>query len=246
MSAIGTSHFFLLGYFYGVPLYQPLWPVQINLHPFDKRGANAEPGQLVLGGGSGEHPAIIFRDVEYCVADLLCSKWSPVCQDMPHEIRKHAGSPASEAPRDALEFCQWTAEDHQRFREMCAHDYALFADKNSFAELDEEVFVDEDGTEFRNPPCTSLELWLCFNIGEFVYAALPGLTPKIQRWRDALGPIQRPWFRGILIQPPGYPDEGGRPEDQQETDPEKAKTHGGAPRFKVVDRFPGYHRAPEW
>ncbi len=234
------SYNFVVGYFMGIPVYQPLYSACVDMFRFDKRRENAEPRQLVLGGGSGEHPAIIFNDLEYCVAVLLTSKWSPVDSDPTNDIYECTRR-YSTSDYIPVEFCNWRSDYHLEFRKRCESAYSFFANENSYKYEDDEVFIDVDGTELRNPPGTSFERWLCFNIGEFVYAALPDITPTIQRWREKLGPIKYPWFRNVLVLPPGYRDERGDLPEAIDADLEKAKTRGGTARFKVVDRFPGYH-----
>lgn len=243
MSEIGTKNFFCVGYFQGIPVYQPLWTGEIGIGTHDERKENFAPGELIIGGGAGEHPAIIFHDLEAAVALLLCSNWSPL-DGRPHEaVVSAARTLGFCVPCGAIEFCDWNIEYTIDFYERCKPNYEWV----QFAEPFPAELEDRDDADCNAElPATPFELWLLFNIGEFVYAALPDISPRIADWRTRCGPVQRDWFRGIMIPPPGYPDSNYCPIDRQERDVEKARTIGGVSRFDVVDRFPGYHRNPEW
>lgn len=238
MSEIGTRNFFLLGYFQRIPLYQPLWPISIDQSRHDNRQANLMPGQLVLGGGSGEHRAIIFTDVELCVALLLCSKWSPTHTPANPELIERA---MAKYATNGIEYCNWTNVDHRRFFDGCRLDYEWFSTKNSFQQEDEEVYRDEHGAEQRNASETAFEMWLGLSIGEFVYVSLSDFTPTIKRWRVEHGEPVEQVFRQVLVPPPGY-----QPREDPRASEEELRTHGGICRFRVEDRWPGYHRNPEW
>ena len=209
---------------------------------FDKRNYNAVPGNLILGDGAGGHPAIVFSDVEFCVAAFLCSKWARLKNGRPDDARDafEKGSGPNLPP--PLEFCSWRSKDHRRFFDQCRIAYERIANENSYRADDEEVWIDlETGKELRNPPGTSFEHWLCLNIGEFAYAALPGLTPRIQQWRDVGGPILSAEFMGVMLPPPGYPESGGHVENA-----EQIWELGGILRFNVTDPDPSYHKNPDW
>ena len=124
------------------PIYQALEAIDGDFQ--------ARAGQFILGGGSGEHPALVIENISACVAALY---W---LTDSSAEI---AGV------RDALcfnygqvfTFYDWFIEDFHHFFEYCepAHQSWSYRDEGS-----------------------CIEHWLMCQIGAFVYQHDRDMLPK--------------------------------------------------------------------
>jgi hypothetical protein len=67
MSYIDTINHSFVGTFANLPVYHPL-------ENLDEEGVDefsATPKNLVIGGGSGEHPGLVIQNLDYCVWDYL-------------------------------------------------------------------------------------------------------------------------------------------------------------------------------
>jgi len=181
MSAIDTTYHFRIGEFLRVPLYQPLGNAHlVHRNPQDGHRIpqhlmlveNVRPGVLVLGGGSGEHPAIIFHDPDHCVARYLeyCLQLgeSAVDQTLKTACENMQGD------LQTIEYCDWTNQNHIDFRERCAYAFRHFKEEMRF------------------------EAWLLMSIGEFVFHLIPTFSPRIQSWhKNYTG--QTFWFKNVQI-----------------------------------------------
>ncbi len=215
MSEIGCYRHLTVGYLYGWPLHEPLEPVSFG----KDRAANVatcSPGELVLGGGDGEWPALVFHRLDYCVARLLASAFNPAASPPNQEVL----SMCAEAHMDneVLEYRDWTFDNHRVFYHSCHSD-----------------FTSDIG--LATEPCGSVigfERWLMYCVAEFVYISLPTILPVIERWRRQLG-LSGYTFRKIMLPPPGYGADGW-PMPPAEECPGL-----GTFRWEVRDRWPGVH-----
>ena len=73
MSYIDTFDHELVGFFAGLPLYHPLETVTGS----DGDEFGCTPRQLVLGGGSGEHPAVVLLEPPAAVAAIMQAALPP-------------------------------------------------------------------------------------------------------------------------------------------------------------------------
>ena len=214
MSDIDTIEHFFIGYFYSVPVYQPLEVGCIDSFRFCKNRNNIAPGKLIIGGGDGEHPAIIFHDLEFCVAKWLLYYFSD--DELPKEILVEL-TDRIKIPhlRETLEYCKWDNETHRNFFNNCTCGYSIFSDEMSFEE------------------------WLILNIGEFVYISLYNISDTISKWNNKIGEIGQSvsLFVGVMILPPGYRNVFGLA-----TNPSTLKKENGINRFSVTDNWPDYHK----
>lgn len=123
------------------PIYQALEKINGDFY--------ARRGQLILGGGSGEHPAMVILDPAACVAALY---W---CE---------ADSAKVTGVRDDLCFAY-----EQIFKR---YDW-LFSDCHAFFEGCEPA---HQAWHYRDDDST-LEQWLMCQIGALIYQHLPQLLP---------------------------------------------------------------------
>lgn len=187
MSHIDSFEHEIIGLFGSIPVYHPLEEIDGDF--------KASPGQLVLGGGSGEHPAVVIEEPEQAVALFLRHKLEPLLNPELSENR----FPLKKVAKDWLEkmqpffpkdpevvctFYDWTEEDHTNFAEYCAspalpHPYWK-------------------GNVIK---------WLALSFGEFIFFALPELAGELM---DFLGADPYHYFKhveynNIGIIPPNMP-----------------------------------------
>jgi len=182
MSAIDDVKHFRLGSFLGLPLYQPLGnAILVHRNPQDGHRLpqhfnlveNVREGVLVLGGGSGEHPAIIFHDPDHCVARYLefCLRFDPPAVDE----NLTAACANMQGDLQTIEYCDWTSQNHIDFRERCAYRFRHHNDELSF------------------------EAWLLMSVGEFIFHVIPSFSSCIQRWRAQYAEQATCWFQNVQI-----------------------------------------------
>lgn len=181
MSHIDSFKHALLGSFIGIPVYLPLEDIHGDFECTTR--------QFLIGGGSGEHPALIVKDPLSAVAQFLRevvpdlkmdkgmkARWLAVCDEYP---RRRSS--------DILEFSEWTIQTFHRFHERCSSPYA----ENSY-----RIWKDDK----------SLEEWLVLGFGEFVFFALPNLAWEIiSRLEEPYKCFHHVLFNNILAIPPNFP-----------------------------------------
>lgn len=185
MSHIDSFRHEIVGLFGNIPVYHPLEDIEGDFI------ANA--GQLIIGGGSGEHPALVFTDLHACVAaflnDQLLSLEGVGYGDRGFELRKQLEDWAAvytsyiKAPDAVLAYYQWEDETHEQFNALCHSDALL-------------------------NPCyeENIEHWLLLSMGEFVFFALPEMASKItSHLQHPYQHFKHSYYNNILIIPPNFP-----------------------------------------
>jgi len=166
MSEIDTFRHEFVGLFLGVPIYHPLEPGQLgwrarqdgHRQPHQEWDRpNCGPETLVLGGGDGEHPALIFHDIEHAVAQYLA--WEFDKDVLPADVLEKA---KSHDDTQTLEYCKWTSQDHRDFYQRCRFEYRVRRVKLRF------------------------ESWLLIVMGEFALLSLDKLFPAVAAWKAAV------------------------------------------------------------
>jgi hypothetical protein len=66
MSHIDTINHSVVGTFAGISVYHTLQDIDGKDYDF-----SATPKNLVIGGGSGEHPGMVIQDLDFCVWEFL-------------------------------------------------------------------------------------------------------------------------------------------------------------------------------
>ncbi|WP_420385998.1 hypothetical protein [Roseivirga sp.] len=174
-----------LGY---LPIYHPLETLeQVKWGDYD---FGADPTNLILGGGSGEHPGLVLHRLECFVAKFL---FDQITEDdeqlMSHEDRDFVIDLAFVNYIELLEFCEWRISEIANFHKMA---------KSSTM-------------GYRLTKNDIMEDWLIKSIGELVYYALPELNPEHESLTRIFQDYEiHPVMRNVLIPPPGYPAWGGR------------------------------------
>ena len=189
MSYIDTFDHELVGFFGGLPLYHPLESVDGGGIKDEDFGCT--PTQLVLGGGSGEHPGLVLTNPGEAALHFLCAALPPELNIDPRAQRMFDEAPSCLA---CLHYAGWSLEDYTSFAARCmapafVHPYHQEADG-------------------------LLEEWLTRNLGEFVFFAMPELASELFSLIPATCALARePRYCNVLILPPGYKAPGGRCRD---------------------------------
>lgn len=144
--------------------------------------------RIVLGGGSGEHPALVLHQPEALAVRFL---YDQITEDEAQTLDQ-----ADRAYLDDLYFSD-------RILEFCQWNVRHYADLQKMAE----------SSSFLNPLVQdqSVEQWLERSMGELIHYALPDLNPGHQKQVGIVARFDiRPTMRNVAIVPPGYPHCGGR------------------------------------
>lgn len=187
MSHIDSYDHEYIGRLAYLPVYHPLQEVERNRWGEEDFGFT--PANLILGGGSGEHPGLVIHKLECCVARFLVEAISDRDLDkLSQEDQNFLNDLANESYHKILEFCGWYVHHYAEFHE------AIYSKAVFGPEEDERV-----------------EDWLIGNIGELVYYALPELNPEQERMQQMVTNFDfYPRYQNINCPPPGYPPSGGR------------------------------------
>ena len=179
MSHIDSFKHQIVGVFVCIPVYRPLVTIDGDFY--------CDENQLVLGGGSGEHPALVLKDPEAAAAWFLYEEIPGlnISEEEKTEWREKVSRYVNRNVDDILEFYDWLEMDHRRFYELCTSDKV-------------------SSTYFGNE--RSFEEWLVLGFGEFVYYAMPHLAPNVVATSEApYAPFLHTEYNNILLIPPNFP-----------------------------------------
>ncbi|AUP76591.1 hypothetical protein CWS02_11960 [Enterobacter sp. EA-1] len=158
MSYIDGYDHELIGQLGYLPIYHPL--EKIDGEGWGAYDFSATPENLVLGGGSGEHPGLVVHHLPMLVTRFLYAQLSDAEEATLSDGQKaflddiyYAG--------EALEFCCWSVADYARLQTMA------------------------ESPTFMNPVTAEerVENWIEKSLGELVWYALPDLNPHHQALR---------------------------------------------------------------
>jgi hypothetical protein len=194
MSYIDTIDHELVGIFAGLPVYHPLETLSGN-EP-TSGDFNCTPAHLVLGGGSGEHPAVVLQRPDVAVASFI-QTWrdhAPAAQPTRDAVSLHADVAAWEPfleemyaipEHEIWHFAGWSVPTYASFYSLCQS---------------ETLWHPYDATQSE-----TFEHWLTASFGEFVFFALSELCPNnathLPRAKEV---IQDALYVNVLVPPPGY------------------------------------------
>ena len=173
-----------LGY---LPIYHPLQDI-----PKAKWGDpdfGATPANLVLGGGSGEHPGLVLHRLECFVAHFLADQLSDKDEEKLSEEAHELLAELTVDHDELFEYCGWRIDQKARFYQMA------------------------QSAAFMNPlgEGEPLEYWLLSTFGELVYYAMPELNPYHEELKGIFAPFEiYPTMSNVRAVPHGYRKEGGR------------------------------------
>lgn len=187
MSYIDCFRHELLGYFNGLPIYHPLEEiVGDGPREYDFSGT---PDNLILGGGAGEHPALVLHNLPALAASYLCLA---IKENKLHH--SEITIPISEKTIDAMYDLRLTKSE----LEFC---YWHMSDIHEFVELAKSPLHRTPLKEGQR-----VEDWIEDSIGEFIYYSLPELIPdefnrlfnKFRKWGAGY------WMNNVRCPPPNY------------------------------------------
>ena len=194
MSYIDTIEHELVGYLNGLPIYHPLETVDTK--KWGSYDFSCSPQNLVIGGGAGEHPALVIHNLEYLVIGFLLAAFDKIItikeekkyycdfESPSEELIESLNEMLSQTDSECLEFCGWSMKNIKEFVELAKsplHSTPLLEDKDS-------------------------EEWIKDSIGEFIYYSLPELNPlqddilKLPDMKKSVGY----WMVNVTCPPPNY------------------------------------------
>lgn len=189
MSYIDTIKHELVGYLNGLPIYHPI-ETYVNGDDIDDQAFSCSPKNLIIGGGGGEHPALVLHELGALAAEYIlysldqielyhdCSPWAEEVIDRLDEM--------SCKQREPLEFCGWNM--------------------SNFNEFILNAKADVHQTPLKNSQ--DAEDWIRLSIGEFVFYSLPELNPYHKEIYDLMeiegGWQIGYWMKNVVCPPPNY------------------------------------------
>ena len=173
MSHIDSFKHEIVGHLGYLPVYHPLEEIDGDFV--------CDTNQLVIGGGSGEHPALVIENLASAVAYFLNEEIG--------EIKELKSWEAIIAPfinynlSDLLTFYEWDIARYSSFHEMSKSD-ALPSPSNG----------------------NDIERWLVLGIGEFVFFSLPHLAEELMSKLDnPYKHFRHMRYNNIMVIPPNFP-----------------------------------------
>ena len=173
MSHIDSFKHELVGYLGVIPVYHPLEDIDGDFA--------CTINQLVIGGGSGEHPALVIENLVHAVALFLKEEIPDIKKLRPWEsiIAPYLNKTSSEL----LTYYDWTEETHENFSEMSRSETLQY--QRMRHEIDD---------------------WIILGIGEFVFFALPQLANELMSQLDnPYEEFRHMRYNNIMVVPPNFP-----------------------------------------
>lgn len=172
MSHIDSFKHELVGFFGGISVYHPLEDIDGDFV--------CNPSQLLIGGGSGEHPALVIENPTSAVAYFLDAEIDYIEMSVWRDIiAPHFKVPMEEI----LSFYEWNIRTYRNF-------YKLSKSRT------------------LPNPCSSddIELWLILGIGEFIFFSMPYLAKDIiDKLENPYQHFSHMRHNNIMIVPPNFP-----------------------------------------
>jgi hypothetical protein len=200
MSYIDTFDHEFVGFFGGLPVYHPLDTVSGNAP--DSADFNCDPTMLVIGGGGGEHPALVLRRPDCAVAHFL-TDWLehyrhtlPLAENTTVELwytpwDTFLDASLTSDDRIFLTFAGWNTQTYASFYQRCTSP----AMQTPFEPTRDGVF----------------ESWVAACLGELILFAMPDMVPDLERHLPRARELVRPlMYLNILTPPPRLPLSYGR------------------------------------
>ncbi|MHA7101279.1 hypothetical protein [Roseivirga pacifica] len=195
MSHIDSYDHEYIGHLGYLPIYHPLQEIEkVKWGDYD---FGADPTNLVLGGGSGEHPGLVLHKLECFAAKFLLEAITEKQEaSLSDEDREYLADLALPNYTEVFEFCEWRVDEFSSLHEMAKTGV-------TGEPLKEDQRVEE---------------WLLLSIGELIHYSLPELNPEKERLDQIFGQFDfYPFMENVSIPPPGYPKLRGRLVKEGET-----------------------------
>ncbi len=181
MSHIDSFKHMIVGDFIGIPVYFPLEDIDGDFKCTTK--------QLLIGGGSGEHPALVIKNPLAATAMFLDEEIDGL--NLNEEQLKAWKSIYSQYMswdyEEIIQFYEWNIETYHNFYERCKNDFL----PNSYRIYEESKSIEE---------------WLILGFGEFFFFSMPELVNEIVSGLDEpYKYFQHIRYNNILLIPPNMP-----------------------------------------
>ena len=179
MSHIDSFKHQLVGSFGYISVYRALQDIDGDFQ--------CKAGCIILGGGSGEHPAMVLKDPVAAVARFIESEIDNL-ELSEEELKLWKISYREYLKWDSeeiIEFYEWGMSTYHDFYKLCV-DGGL-----------PNRYYQED---------ISIETWLIQGFGEFVFFSMPELAPEIiNLLSDPYQKFKHVSYNNILLHPPNFP-----------------------------------------
>lgn len=171
----------IVGNFIGLPVYLPLEDIDGDFKCTTK--------QLLIGGGSGEHPALVVKNPLAATAMFLDEEIDNL--NLNKEQIKAWKSIYSQYLswnyQEIVQFYEWDIETYHNFYERCTNNLL----PNSYPIYDNSK---------------SIEDWLILGFGEFFFFGMPNLVKELVSKLDApYKYFKHIRYNNILLIPPNMP-----------------------------------------
>jgi hypothetical protein len=193
MSYIDTFDHKYVGLFAGLPIYYS----RLTVAGTGGTDFSCGPGNLVLGGGGGEHPALVFHRLDCLAMHFVLHAVNENDKDdrpVNDQFRDFPIWDYLDVPfAELFDFAGWSVRHYHGFYERC----------RSVAVV--RPFGVDDYLSFED--------WLAVCIGELVWFSFSELIENLTSVR-AIYPSLRPIANNVTIPPPGYPECYGRSQNE--------------------------------
>lgn len=188
-SYIDTFDHEFVGFFAGLPLYHPTQAVDAKAEHADEFGCTSS--SLVLGGGPGEHPALLVTDPGGAALHFL-HFWLELAPDgRPNSAEDAHSLPDAPLAERCLCFAGWHVRDYADFYARCQSPAIP--------------------TPYDAQLQGRVEEWILGSLGEFIYFAMPELAASaLKALPDVCRRVNRPIFYNVTILPPNFGAPAGR------------------------------------
>jgi hypothetical protein len=173
MSHIDSFKHEIVGFLGYLPVYHPLEDIDGDFI--------CNPSQLLLGGGSGEHPALVIEDPTAAVAYFLHAILAD--EEKLAHWRKIIEPFLNFSLSELLTFYDWDIERYSSFHQM------------------------SKSNALPNPSDgKNIEGWLVLGIGEFVFFSMPHLAKALMdQLKDPYQHFHHMLYNNIMVIPPNFP-----------------------------------------
>jgi hypothetical protein len=188
MSYIDSIDHEFIGKIGYLPIYHPLENLEGEQRNHQDFSATTQ--NLILGGGSGEYPSLVFHKLSSVVSRFLYFNLTEQEMDLlSEEEEDYICSLYYVDTDEILEFCGWTARQYSDLLEMSRSKL-----------LGTPLSEDED-----------VEDWLIRSIGELIFFSLKDLNPEHERLEAIFKRFGiSAYMNNVVCIPPGYPKICGR------------------------------------
>lgn len=188
MSYIDTFQHEFLGFFGGLPIYHPLEEVKGDARI--TTSFSCSPSSIIIGGGEGEHPALILQRLDCAVVHFV-TRWLKTFPELVPSV-EHVNESVWYAPWDnyidslldvqsdeVFTFVEWDVKTYHNFYDRCTS-------LRMFTPYELEL----DGW---------FEWWVARCLGELIFFSLPELVPNLpESLPQVYSIVRKPLYINVL------------------------------------------------